>query len=347
MKELLGNISATLMQRLLERKYGGDETSIPSADYLSALASGKTVDLSGVGRIDGKYQIHHKIGAAAPDTASWLETLAGEKLSWPRAFITFPTFVQGDSFINNPIRRILAPRSGRNVAITTSGDQPSSATVCGAARPYGTHKSNFKAVEITYNASSKLIDMAAYEVRQEVSVSLSLQYEYKPYSGFAPIHEIAIGWNTRIKEFYWKLWHGGNAALPGISTHETFLGAEATAEAEAVERFCAVVGNRGDSFKTARNDAVKAPMDCAIVTGWKAGLLYNSIVFDIDPCIQAIMKSIFPSAIGGNLLKLVHLPNGFRMMEGATSSQVGGVRRAEARIVSAASREMWWCDAVG
>ena len=46
------------------------------------------------------------------------------------------------------------------------------------------------------------------------------------------------------------------------------------------------------------------------------------------------MKSIFPSAIDGDLLKLVHLSNGFRMMEGASPLQAGDVCRAEAHIVS-------------
>ena len=36
-----------------------------------------------------------------------------------------------------------------------------------------------------------------------------------------------------------------------------------------VERFCAVVGNQGEAFKTARSGKVQAPMDFAIVTGWK------------------------------------------------------------------------------
>lgn len=49
---------------------------------------------------------------------------------------------------------------------------------------------------------------------------------------------------------------------------------------------------------------------------------------------QAIMKSIFPSVIDGDLLKLVHLLNGFRMVEGAGPLQVGDVCRAKARIAS-------------
>lgn len=46
------------------------------------------------------------------------------------------------------------------------------------------------------------------------------------------------------------------------------------------------------------------------------------------------MKSIFPSTIDGDLLKLVHLSNGFRMIDGARPLHVGDVCKAEANIVS-------------
>jgi fatty acid synthase subunit alpha len=46
------------------------------------------------------------------------------------------------------------------------------------------------------------------------------------------------------------------------------------------------------------------------------------------------MKSIFPAAIDGDLLKLVHLSNGFRMVDGAKPLAVGDVCKAEARIIS-------------
>jgi hypothetical protein len=54
----------------------------------------------------------------------------------------------------------------------------------------------------------------------------------------------------------------------------------------------------------------------AIVTGW-----------------QAIMKAIFPSAIDGDLLKLVHLSNGFKTIPGSGPLKAGDVCRAEARVV--------------
>jgi len=50
--------------------------------------------------------------------------------------------------------------------------------------------------------------------------------------------------------------------------------------------------------------------------------------------VQAIIKSIFPPAVDGDLLKLVPLSNGFRMIKGARPLQVGDICKAEARIVS-------------
>ena len=76
-----------------------------------------------------------------------------------------------------------------------------------------------------------------------------------------------------------------------------------------------MVGNQQERFKTV--DDVKAPMDYAIVTGW-----------------QAIMKAVFPSSIDGDLLKLVHLFNGFKMILGAGPLKAGDVCCAEARVVA-------------
>jgi fatty acid synthase subunit alpha, fungi type len=50
--------------------------------------------------------------------------------------------------------------------------------------------------------------------------------------------------------------------------------------------------------------------------------------------LQAIIKRIFPSTIDGDLLKLVHLSNGFKMVEGDIPLRAGDVCNAEARIGS-------------
>jgi fatty acid synthase subunit beta len=78
---------------------------------------------------------------------------------------------------------------------------PSSLTVYGGARSYGEHKAEFKAIQVQFNADTKLIDLTMLEDRQDTSIPLELQFAYKPSMGYAPIHEIAEGRNIRIKEF--------------------------------------------------------------------------------------------------------------------------------------------------
>ena len=51
------------------------------------------------------------------------------------------------------------------------------------------------------------------------------------------------------------------------------------------------------------------------------------------------MKAIFPHAIDGDLLKLVHLSNGFRLIKGTRPLKAGDVCKAEARIVSVTNTE--------
>jgi fatty acid synthase subunit alpha, fungi type/fatty acid synthase subunit beta, fungi type len=41
-KDLLGNINKALIQRLLERKYGGDKSAVPTIDYLAVQSKAST-----------------------------------------------------------------------------------------------------------------------------------------------------------------------------------------------------------------------------------------------------------------------------------------------------------------
>jgi hypothetical protein len=71
---------------------------------------------------------------------------------------------------------------------------------------------------------------------------------------------------------HWNLPTTGNCGMvtnPACLTltTDTFTGPEITIDANMVERFCAVVSNQDESFKTTRNVEVKVPMDFAIAIG--------------------------------------------------------------------------------
>ncbi|KAI0046589.1 fatty acid synthase [Auriscalpium vulgare] len=315
-KEMLDNITASLVDKLLERVYGGDASQIPTDDYLGAKPSAVATP-AGISVAQEGEEIVISIGASVPEPSTWLEFLAGAELNWWRALLSSITVVQGSSYIDNPIRRLLTPRAGQKIVLHQIDGALDKITLYGAARSYGEHKPTFKAVEITYDASTRFIGVTLFEDRRNVSVPLSLQFKYVPAQPWAPVHEVSEGRNTRVKDFYWRLWFGDDEKLPELDVRDTFTGPEVTIAASEVETFCAVVGNQQEEFKTARTEDVKAPMDFAIVTGW-----------------QAIMKAIFPAAIEGDPLKLVHLSNGFKVVPGAKPLQAGDVCRSEAKIAA-------------
>ncbi|KAF8577776.1 fatty acid synthase [Ramaria rubella] len=318
-KELLGNVEATLIDKVLAKFYGGDDSKLPCVDFIGGLPPRVSADVSltGVEVTVAESSTTYKIGSPVPDATQWQEILAGLSPNWLRAFLTSVTIVQGTAYVDNPIRRVFLPRTGQTVVVCHDKGLPLSITVYGGARSFGPHNPKFKAIELTFETSSRKIVLTIFEERRETCIPLVFEFQYRPEQGFAPIHEIVLGRNKRIKAFYWKLWFGDDTDLPEIDIKGKFVGPEVVVDAQTVERFCAVVGNQSESFSTARNSTVNAPMDFAIVTGW-----------------QAIMQAIFPDSIDGDVLKLVHLSNGFRMIPGVRPLRANDVCRAEAKIIS-------------
>ncbi|KDR66854.1 hypothetical protein GALMADRAFT_1359018 [Galerina marginata CBS 339.88] len=103
------------------------------------------------------------------------------------------------SYIDNPLRRILAPRADQKVVVKYAGSHPSSATALGVARSYGDRVEDFKTFEITDNPKTKHIFVTIFEERLGSSIPISLHSQYKLTQGFAPIQEISIGRNQRIR----------------------------------------------------------------------------------------------------------------------------------------------------
>ena len=98
---------------------------------------------------------------ASQDSGSALTEGLGYNVTQPLVFKDFAF----ERFIENPIHRLLAPRHGQKVVVT-----PTSINVYGVARSYGRHIDGFKAVEVLYTASSRLIDITIFEERLDVSV---------------------------------------------------------------------------------------------------------------------------------------------------------------------------------
>jgi fatty acid synthase subunit alpha len=102
------------------------------------------------------------------------------ELNWWHTFLTSEFVVQGTSYIANPLRRVLAPRPGQKLAVRMLDGQPNHISVHGAACSFGGHQPDFLAVDINYDASSRLIDLTLFEEQQGSTIPLHLQFKYKP-----------------------------------------------------------------------------------------------------------------------------------------------------------------------
>ena len=135
-KDLLGNINKTLIKRLLECKYGGNELAVPTIDYLAVAPQAAAGLPAGIVCTESAGAVTYHFGKTLPETSAWLETLGGDKLNWIRALITSNLIVQGTSYIDNPLCCILAPRAGQKIVVKYSGSTPASITLYGAVWEY-------------------------------------------------------------------------------------------------------------------------------------------------------------------------------------------------------------------
>ena len=310
-KDILDGIHQDHINGLIKDVYGGKESSVPVVEYFGGKVLEPTdsvVELDGVTvNHDGSrttYRLGAAPGTALPGVDSWMQLLAGKTYSWRHALFTTDVFIQGARYQNNPLRRILHPVRGMFVEIAHPKDAARTSITVKELSQSG---KLVKTLDIGLTGKDEIL-MNMYEERtaEGAAVALPFKFTYHPETGYAPIHEAMEGRNDRIKEFYYRIWFGETNVPFDVPLTNTFDGGKATVTSQAIADFVHAVGNTGEAFVERPGKEVFAPMDFAIVVGWKA-----------------ITKAIFPRAIDGDLLRLVHLSNGFRMIPGAEPLKVG------------------------
>lgn len=320
-KDILDGIHNGHIDLLLKDFYSGDDKNVPTIEYFGA---DPIAPIDNVDKIDGLtileennriiYRLSQTPAGSLPDADTWVKLLAGDKYSWRHALFTTKVFVQGNKYQDNPMKRIFAPAVGVSVEITHPHDEAK--TVVTVREQHQSGGSPVKTLEAARTGPNE-IRVTLFEERtvEGKSVGLPLIFNYHPESGYAPIREVMEGRNDRIKEFYYRIWFGNEPMDLDVAVTDVFDGGESTVTAKDIADFVHAVGNNGEAFVQRPGKTVYAPMDFAIVVGWKA-----------------IMKAIFPKAIDGDLLRLVHLSNSFRMLPGADHFKKGDVVTSKAQI---------------
>ena len=319
-KDILDGIHNDHIKGLTRDVYGGDDSTIPVVEYFGGqllLDNGLDEDANGITISQDDDRVSYRLStapnAALPDLEAWMHLLAGKAYSWRYAMFTTEVFVQGQRFQTNPFQRIFAPTKGMLVEVLHPQDPAKTAINVKEVSQSG---KMVKTVEVVMTSQKEIfVNLFEERTAEGKAVPLPLIFTYHPEAGYAPIREVMEGRNDRIKEFYYRIWFGNEEVPFAAPATSTFEGGQATVTSQKIADFVHAVGNTGEAFVDRPGKEVFAPMDFAIVVGWKA-----------------ITKPIFPRAIDGDLLKLVHLSNGFRMIPGAEPLKKGDVVDTTAQI---------------
>ncbi|KAK8051830.1 hypothetical protein PG993_003215 [Apiospora rasikravindrae] len=318
-KDILDGIHNAHIASLTKDLYHGKPETIPTVEYFGGklIDADSPLDIEGlvVSYDDNKntYRLSNSPTAVLPSVDAWLTLLAGPKRSWRHALFMSEVLVQGQKYQTNPLRRIFAPHRGLFVEIANPNN-PSKTSIIVKEQPR--HNQYVDVIEVKFDGKNKIVvNMIKETTALGKPVALPLRFTYHPDAGYAPIREYMEDRNDRIKEFYWRAWFGDEKLDLDVPVTGKFDGGSATITSQDINDFVHAVGNTGEAFVDRPGKVVYAPMDFAIVVGWKA-----------------ITKPIFPRKIDGDLLKLVHLSNGFRMMPGAEPLKKGDTVSTTAQV---------------
>ncbi|KAJ3148374.1 3-oxoacyl-[acyl-carrier-protein] synthase [Geranomyces michiganensis] len=316
-KDILGNIYTAHIDSIRQLYYGDSETAIPTVEYLGARPvqalknslTGTAVTELQEGSV--MYELSRN-ASELPATTEFLQYIAGADHTWLRALLTSEAIVQGKMLVPNPVLNILKPRPSQTFFVKYDARrQPVMLTVHDREVDRVTPKRH-PALVISTDGSNIMV--ALYQRRDKDHIPLEFVFKYKPWQGHNPIHEVMEGRNQRIKDFYGALWHV-DAASAQLTPRDTFR-SSFTVTSQHVSDFTQVVGNQAELYVSGASDRA-APMDFAIVAAWKS-----------------LVTAILPKEIDGDLLKLVHLSNEFRMLGSRDILHVGDEIQTETVINS-------------
>ncbi|CCH62967.1 hypothetical protein TBLA_0I03120 [Henningerozyma blattae CBS 6284] len=328
-KNILDEIHDGQVQKLLKDYYNNDVDSIPTIDYFGGndpviTESSFTKYIS---KNDSKKLVINS--STIKNENVWFNLLAGTKKDWRFAFFNTDRIVQDVLYVDNPIRDIFRPK--HFAATSNSEDNSANSNLIVEIENYNDSskaqvtlfdkiQGEFKPIAKLSSIENNKIELKLIENRSmdNKPVKLSLLYHFNNNDGFAPIIEIMENRNNRIKEMYWKLWLNDEKFDLNFSPKDEIINNnQFRITSDAITKFTHAIGNNCEDFVKREGRTMLAPMDFAIVVGWRV-----------------IIKAIFPETIDGDLLKLVHLSNGYRMIPGATPLKEGDLITTSAVVKS-------------
>ncbi|KAJ1962768.1 fatty acid synthase alpha subunit Lsd1 [Dipsacomyces acuminosporus] len=311
-KNILDGIYHGHTKALLDRFYGGDSSNVPTAEYIGQQPKMPQIPRSVVANIaDSKrILILPSDPNLLPETSEWLGIISGSEKSWLHALLTAPVIVQGTKHVANFVQKVLHPRPNRVVRIMYEQFKPRLVQIF--------NNNGDKELEIEY--ASYTINLGVYHRIKNLRYAL-LQHRFRfiPSQIVAPIHEIMLGRDERIRKFYTDCWvdTADPAAefvdIPDIGS--SMISREFEISKDHVARFCHIVGNKSRFYMESCSGRIHAPMD----------FLFIAATSDIARILSS-------SAIGSGQLGMLHLNNSISLGDAAFLLEVGDRIRSEMAV---------------
>ncbi|KAI1363876.1 fatty acid synthase beta subunit [Xylaria arbuscula] len=322
-KDILDNIHQGIVQRLLKDVYRDEEHMVPAMEWYSKATTGRSapevskmpsVNITTMDRLKTSYHIAASPEAALPDHDEWISLLANGRDVWLNALLKSNMFVQGQRLESNPISHLLTPRSDMLIEITHA--EATNETILVMKENIG--DKHVATMQIGPIAGDTIpVKLIENRTASGDPAALCLMYIYRPECSYAPIRQVMESQNLRTRKFYNEVWFGEDSLPLNVATQGTrFDGGTVRVDARAIEALTAELDNKVEAYIRRPGRPALAPMDFAVVVGWKALMA---------PLVQAI---------DADLLRLVHLSNSFTVAPGSNPFKVGQLLHSSSEVTA-------------
>ncbi|KAJ2859979.1 fatty acid synthase alpha subunit Lsd1 [Coemansia aciculifera] len=301
-KDILDGVYRGHIAALLSRDYDGDAANVPVVEYIGtqpeAAALPESVDV----QITDSKRTYQLLGAQDQllDLSVWLDALAGPTNSWLRALLTAPVIVEGSSYVNNYIQRVLRPRPGQVVTVHMDNCQSLSLAITNCRGD----------VDLRIERLDKTIELKIFQPTPTGLATLKYLFVYQPAQHLTPIHLITEGHGDRVRRLYCETWIDNSDEPTEFKDHAdpdtSLLGGDFIITEEHVNSVCQIVGNSSQHYSYATSSGLRAPMEFFYYAG--------------TPSIMRILSS---TVFGDGQLGIVHLYNKITLVDGTTPLMVG------------------------
>ena len=323
-KDILDGIHQGIVKRLMTDVYRDEEHTIPVMEWFSNATTtgssapevGKTASVSAT-VTDGlktSYHVSASPEVTLPDHSEWISLLTDGRDMWLNALLKTDVFVQGQRLENNLISHLLTPRPDMLIEITHAEATDETILVM----KENISDKHVATMQIGPIAGDTIpVKLIENRTASGHPAALCLMYIYRPECSYAPIRQVMESQNLRTRKFYNEVWFGEGSLPLNVATQGTrFDGGTMRVDSKAIKALTAELENNSEAYIPRPGRPALAPMDFAVVVGWKALMA---------PLVQAI---------DADLLRLVHLSNSFTVVPESKPFKEGQVLQSSSEVTA-------------